>query len=142
ADLARRHERRTQHHDYRRKQIHHVPVDEIERIETEPRRDWRTCGERQNDAGEHHHQQRGEHRPVDGSPPGSEQRTARDHAVLNPFRYGTGHRPRPALAVAWRRIISCRTAYAADGRHYGSQTINNKFRLSISAPAATAPGSL
>ena len=45
ADLARRQKRGRDQHRERRNEIDHLPVDEIERIEPEPRRHRRACGQ-------------------------------------------------------------------------------------------------
>ncbi len=81
ADVARRQERGREQHGERRDQVQHVAVDEIERLEPEPRRDRRARRQRQHDAGQHEREHRRQHQPVDRPPPGGEGRAfdARNH---------------------------------------------------------------
>ncbi len=81
ADLPRREERDRQHHRDGGHEIENVPVDEMERVEAEPRGDRRAGGERQHDAGQHQRADRGQREPVDRPPPFAEGRAlrARDH---------------------------------------------------------------
>src|SRR3984957_6256564 len=81
ADVARREERGREHHGERRHEVHRLAMHEVEWIEPEPRRDRRARGERQDEPGQHQRDQRRQHRPVDGPPPGRKRRAlgARNH---------------------------------------------------------------
>jgi len=70
-----------------------VPVDEIERVEAEPRGDRRARRQRQHHAGQHQRAGGGERELVDGPPPFAEGRAlrARDHAVPRPQSKLTRH---------------------------------------------------
>ncbi|MGY4497273.1 hypothetical protein ACVWYH_001200 [Bradyrhizobium sp. GM24.11] len=63
-----RKENADQHHEGRR-QEHHVPAEEVEGIEPDAGRDRRARRQRQDDSGQHQHQDRAEQRLIDGPPP-------------------------------------------------------------------------
>src|SRR5262249_33921819 len=81
ANMARRQERGRQHHRKRGNQVEHVPIDEVERIETEPGGNRRRRRQRKNDSREHQREQRGQQQAVDRPPPSGKARAfkTRDH---------------------------------------------------------------
>ena len=69
-NVARRQERGRQQQGERRGQEKDMPIDEVERLQTEPRGHRGACRKRQHDARQHEDDQRRQHQPVDRPPPG------------------------------------------------------------------------
>ena len=105
----------------RRREIHRVPVHEVERVEPDAGRDRRARGEREHDAGHHQHGDRRQHQPVDGPPPVGKPRAfdARDHAKVPVRRAAARCAPSPALhsrAMVYERLTGGRFAFELQHR--------------------------